>query len=142
MRFGGLIILLFVSGILFGQGVDSNTLKRSVMDLNAALLNQDSSKLNQLLHKKCSYGHSNAWIENKSQVINDLFDGSLKYISIEQGPLTLTIEKETALVRSDIEVGAIRQGQTNNYKLHVLQVWVWGKKKGWQLLGRQGTIVK
>ena len=142
MKYGGLIILLFVSGILFGQGVDSISLKQSVMDLNAALLNHDSSKLNQLLHKKCSYGHSNAWIENKSQVIADLFNGTLKYGSIEQGPLKLTIEKETALVRSDIEVVAIRQGQTNNYKLHVLQVWVWVKKKGWQLLGRQGTVLK
>jgi hypothetical protein len=141
MRVAGLIILLFVSGILFAQG-DSLSLKQSVMDLNAALLNQDSVKLKQLLHKKCSYGHSNAWIENKSEVVADLFNGVLKYTSIEQGTLTVTVEKETGLVRSNVEVVAIRQGQTNNYKLHVLQVWVWKKKIGWQLIGRQATVLK
>lgn len=109
------------------------------MDLNAALLAQDSAKVNQLLHKKCNYGHSSGWVEKKNELIANMFNGTLKYTNISQGPMTAVIEEKTGLLRSNIEVDVIRNGQAAHYRLHVLQVWIWKNKKGWQLLGRQAT---
>ena len=109
------------------------------MDLNAAMLAQDSAKVNQLLHKKCNYGHSNGWIEKKNELIANMFNGTLKYTNISQGTMTAVIEDKTGLLRSNIEVDVIRNGQPAHFRLHVLQVWIWKNKKGWQLLGRQAT---
>ncbi|ULQ58351.1 nuclear transport factor 2 family protein [Flavihumibacter rivuli] len=136
-----LIIVLFVVGSGAFAQADSVSLKDAVMRLNQALVNKDSSALRALLHNKCSYGHSNGWIETKEEAIADMFNGVLTYHKIDQGPLKVTIEEETGIVRTDVSVNVTRNGQNNDFKLHVLQVWVYKKKKGWQLLGRQTTRI-
>ncbi|MBC6490450.1 nuclear transport factor 2 family protein [Flavihumibacter stibioxidans] len=139
MRTALLIIALFWAGSLFAQ--DTVTLKKAMLDLNEALLKQDSATVRKLLHGKCSYGHSNAWIESKKEVIADMFNGVLRYNSIKQGVMDIKMEDKTGIVRTDWEVNVTRNGQVYDFKLHVLLVWIWKKKKGWQLIARQSTRI-
>lgn len=133
------ICLLFVAAISFAQ-VDSVSLKQAMSDLDKALVTKDEKALVQLLHPEVSYGHSNGWVQNKMDIINDLKSGKLIYDKIENTSVTIVaINSDWATVRINSNAtGRSGTGPTFDLKLHVLQIWL-KTKNGWQLLARQGT---
>lgn len=130
-----IISLFFVSYVSFGQ---SSSLTEAVDNLDKALVAKDTAVLKQILHKDLSYGHSNAWVETKKELLEDLFNGKLNYRKIETTDIKWTANKDFASVRSTTEVEYLLDGKEGKLKLHVLQVWV-KANKGWQLLARQST---
>lgn len=133
------ICLLFVSTIGFAQ-VDSVSLKQAMSDLDKALVTKDEKALVQLLHAEVSYGHSNGWVQNKTDIINDLKSGKLIYDKIENTSVNIVaINNNWATVRTSTNAtGRSTTIPTFELKLHVLQVWL-KTKNGWQLLARQST---
>jgi len=133
------ICLLFASAISFAQ-VDSISLKQAMSDLDKALMTKDEKALVQLLHPQVSYGHSNGWVQNKTDIINDLKSGKLIYDKIENTTVNIVaINNNWATVRTSTNAtGRSTTIPTFELKLHVLQVWL-KTKDGWQLLARQGT---
>jgi len=94
--------------------------------------------LKQILHNDLSYGHSNAWVEIKKEMLANLYNGKISYKKIETKDLKWTAAKDHANVRSTDEIEYTLDGKEGKLKLHVLQVWV-KTNKGWQLLARQST---
>jgi hypothetical protein len=133
------ICLLFLGAITFAQ-VDSVSLKQAMSDLDKALVTKDEKALLQLLHSEVSYGHSNGWVQNKTDIINDLKSGKLIYDKIENTSVTIVaINNNWATVRTSTNAtGRSTTVPTFELKLHVLQVWL-KAKNGWQLLARQST---
>ena len=133
------ICLLFVSAISFAQ-VDSVSLKQAMSNLDKALVTKDEKALVQLLHAEVSYGHSNGWVQNKTDIINDLKSGKLIYDRIENTSVNIVaINNNWATVRTSTNAtGRSTTIPTFELKLHVLQVWL-KTKNGWQLLARQST---
>jgi ketosteroid isomerase-like protein len=131
------ILLLFAfSSVMAQAGKDD--LKKAITDLNKALLQKDSVTLKRLLHEDLTYGHSTGWIENRQEVIRNLYNGKLTYTKIEQQEPKIWVEGKTALVRKDAIAAIMLDGKPQDLKLHVLQVWV-KTKKGWQLMSRQSV---
>ena len=56
---------------LNAQSQDSKPLISAARSLNSALIQKDSLLLVKLLHPSLSYGHSNGWVENKQEVIEN-----------------------------------------------------------------------
>ena len=133
------ICLLFVGAISVAQ-VDSVSLKQAMSDLDKALVTKDEKALVQLLHPEVSYGHSNGWVQNKTDIINDLKSGKLIYDKIENTNVDIVaINNNWATVRTSTNAtGRSTTIPTFELKLHVLQVWL-KTKSGWQLLARQST---
>jgi Domain of unknown function (DUF4440) len=133
------ICLLFVASMSFAQ-VDSARLKQAMSDLDKALVTKDEKALVQLLYPEVSYGHSNGWVQSKTDIINDLKSGKLIYDKIENTSVTIVaINNNWATVRTSTNaVGRSTTIPTFELKLHVLQVWL-KTKSGWQLLARQST---
>lgn len=131
--------LLFFSVIGVAQ-VDSLSLKKAMSDLDNALVNKDEKALVQLLHPDVSYGHSNGWVQNKNDIINDLKSGKLTYDKIDNISVSIVaINRNWATVRTNTNAtGRSTTIPTFELKLHVLQVWL-KTEYGWQLLARQGT---
>jgi hypothetical protein len=104
------------------------------------LINKDEKILTQLLNEEVSYGHSNGWVQNKADIINDLKSGKLTYTKIENESVTIAaINKQWATVRINTNAeGKAPNGNAFQLKLHVLEVWV-KTKNGWELIARQGT---
>lgn len=122
----------------FGQ-VDSFSLKTAMANLDQALLNKDEIKLSQLLHKEVTFGHSNGWVQNKSDVIWDLQSGKLVYTKIENTSSTIVaFNPQWATVRLNVNADGSIDGKPFQLKLHALQVWLM-TRNGWQLLARQST---
>ena len=145
MRLSLLISLLFISSLAIARPKikpDSANLEKAMTELYTAMVKKDSMVMSKRIHKKVSYGHSNGWIENKKEMIADLYNGKLSYTKIDQSEKKLTIVRETATVRSTMDIDAVMEGKAMSFKLHVLQVWVWKNKEGWKLLGRQSLSVK
>lgn len=136
-RTGSLFLLLFVSVLAFGQ---TEFLKDAVSKLDVALVKKDTVTLKKLLHPKLSYGHSNGWVENKAEVISDLFNGKLTYLKMESRNYQWQAMKEWASVRSTAKVSYKVDGKNGEMELHVLQVWI-KTNKGWQLFARQATKI-
>ena len=129
------ILYLFVYSLSLAQ---TSFLKEAMAKLDKALIAKDTITLKQLLHKDLSYGHSNAWVETKEDVIKDLISGKLAYSKIESKDFLWTASKDWATVRTTSAINYLLDGEEGTLQLHVMQCWL-KTNKGWQLIARQST---
>ena len=127
----------FVTGS-FAQ-VDSVGLKEVMQQLDKALLQKDEELLQTVLHKDVSYGHSNGWIQSKSDIMNDFTSGKLVYSKIDNNSSAIvTISKKYATVKTNTNAEGAVHGTIFKLTLHIMQFWI-KTKKGWQLIARQSA---
>ncbi len=130
--------LLFIGFVVFAQ-IDSVGLKETMQKLDKALLQKDESVLKTVLHKDLSYGHSNGWIQSKSDVLNDFKSGKLVYNKIEiNSSAIVNINKKWATVKTNTNAEGAVNGTAFKLTLHVMLFWM-KTKKGWQLIARQSS---
>ncbi len=130
------ISLLFIYSTVFAQ--DEKGLQLAAADFHNALIAKDTAKLKNMLSEKLVYGHSNGWKENRQEMINNLYNGTIQYLKIQSADEQVTIEGNTGCIRATLDIDVIMDGKTLPFRLHGLQVWVWKNKK-WQLLSRQSV---
>ena len=136
LLFGSFVLFLFNSS--FAQ-IDSSGLKKAMQQLDKALLQKDETVLKSVLHKDLSYGHSNGWIQSKSDILNDFKSGKLIYNKIENSSTAIiVINKEYATVKTNTNAEGAVNGTVFKLTLHIMQFWI-KTKKGWQLIARQSS---
>jgi len=133
------ISLLITSVGVYAQKADTISLKKAVVELNEALQKRDTVQLKKLLDDKLNYGHSNAWVQTKRDIINDLYNGKLTYTSINAEQAQVIVNGSTALVRAVASLDVVMNGKPMQLKLNILQMWIWNK--GWKLFGRQSVKI-
>jgi len=138
MRYLLTILSLFISLNVFSQ--DAAGLKEAITGFNTALVNKDSVAIRTLVSDKLSYGHSNGWIQTEKDIVADLYNGKISYTTIGQGEEDIVMEGNTACVRNEASIVAVMNGKTLQFKLKVLQVWIWNED-GWKLLARQSVKI-
>lgn len=130
--------LLFINLVTAAQ-VDSVGLKDAMQKLDRALLQKDENVLGSVLHKDVSYGHSNGWIQSKSDIVNDFKSGKLTYNKIENNSSAIVnISKKYAAVKTNTNAEGVVNGTAFKLTLHIMQFWI-KTKKGWQLIARQSA---
>lgn len=133
---------LFFIGLFFTclpapAQVDSLGLKRAMDQLDRALLQNDASSLQSLLHKDLSYGHSNGWVQSKQELIKDGGSGKMVYGKIEHsGQMIRAIDKKWATVQTNTRAAGKVNGNEFSLSLQVMQVWI-RVKRAWLLYARQ-----
>jgi hypothetical protein len=132
-----LSIIVFRS---FAEQPDNKSLGHAIKDFDRALLTKDSVTLRWILEDQVTYGHSNGWIESKKEVIADLFNGKLTYKEIRPNDQQVVIEGKAASVRYNVEIDVLMDGKSMQFKLKVLQMWLW-ENEHWVLLARQSVKV-
>jgi len=139
-KFAAVLFVLFLLTIQssFAQ-VDSIGLKNAMQQLDKALLQKDEIVLRSVLHEDVSYGHSNGWIQSKSDILNDFTRGKLTYDKIENNSSAIiTISKKYATVKTNTSAEGVVNGTAFKLTLHIMQFWI-KTKKGWQLIARQSA---
>ncbi len=143
------LLWILVSGFwnssLSAQEIDAKGIeqvKSSIELLDHSLLTQDSVALDNLLSSQLSIGHSNGWVQSKSEVLEDFKNGKLSYTKIEQ----LSIEEISSCkigvrVRRTINVTGKYKTYDFDMKLSVLEIWIL-EKGNWQLWTRQSVKVE
>jgi hypothetical protein len=132
----GLVLFLFNSS--FAQ-IDSIGLKNAMQELDKALLQKDETVLKLVLHDDLSFGHSNGWIQSKSEILNDFASGKVTYNKIENNSSAIVkINKKYATVKTNTNAEGVVNGTAFKLTLHIMQFWV-KTTKGWQLIARQSA---
>lgn len=129
------IVSLFVSVVVNAQ-TDQEKLITTLKEFHQALVNKNTVSINQQTDKALSYGHSNGWIETKNDMIKNLETGYIDYHSIKEDSLSVVINGNMAHARFVADINVTLNGNTGNYHLKVLEVWV-RKGKRWLLFARQ-----
>jgi hypothetical protein len=131
-------ILLSASFFCKAQ-TDEEKLISTVKEFHLALVNKNTVSINQQTDKVLSYGHSNGWIQTKTDIIKDFKRGYISYQSFKEDSITVSMNDNMANVRFVADITATLNGTTiNNYHLRVLEVWV-KKSKRWVLFARQAV---
>ncbi len=124
--------------VTLGQ-TDEQKLTVTMKEFHQALVSGNTVSINQQTDKVLSYGHSNGWVETKTEMISNLETGYTKYFSIKEDSVTVQINGNMANLRfvGDYNV-ALKGGTPVTYHLKVLEVWV-RKGKRWILFARQAV---
>lgn len=134
------IFILFITLLPLLAAAQSSFLKQAAAKLDKALIQKDTFVLKQLLHKDVTYGHSNGWVQTKTDIIKDFFSGKLSYNKIDSKDNKWTAVNNVATLRNSADVSFELDGKPGELHLHVVQVWL-KTNKGWQLLTRQSTKI-
>ena len=124
--------------IAFAQSTDEEKLTATVKEFHQALIQKNTISINQQTDKALSYGHSNGWVETKTDLIKDLETGYISYQEIKEDSISITINGGMANVRFLADIKATMKGAQNIFLLRVLEVWV-KKGKRWVLFARQAV---
>lgn len=111
---------------------------KAVKEFHQALVNKNTVSINQQTDKALSYGHSNGWVQTKTDLINDFETGLISYSGFKEDSLSVSINGNLANVRFIADITATMKGTTNSFHLNVLEVWV-KKGKRWILFARQAV---
>lgn len=139
-RYVFFVLFCAISVVALAQKPGTNSLKLAISDLDNALVAKDTIMLRRILSESLSYGHSNGWVETKKELIADLYNGKITYKQVKTDNIEVIIEGSIASVRSVADIDAMMEGSPNllNFKLKVLQVWMW-KNEHWELFARQSV---
>jgi hypothetical protein len=133
-----LSLLLLFSFVFANAQTEEEKLSTALKEFHQALVNKNTTSINQQTDKALSYGHSNGWVETKADVIKDLETGYLVYHSYKEDSLKIMINESIANVRFVADISATMNGNDTNVHLKVLEVWV-KKGKRWILFARQAV---
>lgn len=131
------IAVLFISASAFAQ-TDEEKLTLTLKEFHQALVNKNTVSINQQTDKALSYGHSNGWAQTKAELIKDFETGKISYQSYKEDSINITINGAMANVRFIANIDATLNGNSGNFHLKVLEVWV-KKSKRWVLFARQAV---
>ena len=99
---------------------------------------KNTVSLNQQTERALSYGHSNGWVQTKTDLIKDFETGLISYQSYKEDSVQISLSEKVANVRFVADIKATLRGNSNSNHLKVLKVWV-KKGKRWLLFARQAV---
>src|SRR5881394_3816214 len=116
MRLFFLIALAFVTTGLFAQGEEAK-LTMTIKEFHQSLVNKNVTSIDQHTDKALSYGHSNGWVETKTDMIKDLETGYIVYHNYKEDSLSITVNGKMANARFVADISATLHGNTTNFHL-------------------------
>ena len=138
-----LIIFLIIFNYSYSQNIDCQEILPKFASLEFNLIRKDTAALNNLLHEKLSFGHSNGWIETKESLLNSLPTSKVKYISFSPKADVEAefIEDKIVVLRRKQTVIGEYEGEHFDVDLKILEIWI-KENKEWYLLARQSVEVE
>ena len=130
-----IILFLLIAGLLQAQS-DTEKLRTTVKEFHQALVKRNTGSINQQTDKVLSYGHSNGWVESKTDLLKNLETGYMSYLDYKEDSMNVVVNGNVAHVRFIADISARLNGNDANFHLKVLEVWV-KKGKRWLLFARQ-----
>lgn len=135
MKYIFTILFLSLSISVVAQ-TNEQKLLTTVKEFHQALVNKNTISINQQTHKALSYGHSNGWVESKTDMIKNLETNFISYQSFKEDSIKVSSNGNIANVRFVAAIDASLKDSRTTYNLKVLEVWV-KKGKRWLLFARQ-----
>ena len=137
---GAVVLVLLGALPLAGAVPRASKTEKIIQGLEArrfkAMVEADVATLDSLLAPDLSYSHSSGWTQTKTEFMDSLRHGELKYAEIQPNVLEVRVYGNTALVTGRASVKVKSRGQDVNNELRFLDVYV--KRQGrWQMVAWQ-----
>jgi ketosteroid isomerase-like protein len=132
-----IILLSFVFVNAYAQ-TEEQKLTATMKEFHQALVQKNTVSINQQTDKALTYGHSNGWVQTKSDIIKDFETGLISYQSYKEDSIQVMVNGNLAHVRFIADVNATLRGNPSANHIKVLEVWV-KKGKRWLLFARQAV---
>jgi hypothetical protein len=129
------ILIHFVSS---AQSESKMEVMMKMLTLKNALVAKDSVALSKVLAEDVTYGHTNAMIQTKAELIRDVVSLVQDYKSIEPSDMKIRIYDNTAIVNMNSKVLMNYQNQPLELNMKITFTWI-RKDKDWQLVARQAV---
>ncbi len=133
-----IFLLTLICFVSFAQDETRMEIMMKMMTLRNALVAKDSVALSKVLAEDVTYGHTNAMIQTKAELIRDVISLVQDYKSIEPSDLKIRIYDNTAIVNMNSKVVMNYQKQPLELNMKITFTWV-KKNKDWQLVARQAV---
>ena len=131
-------IALLVSFVFAKGQTEESKLITTMKEFHQALVEKNTASINQQTEKALSYGHSNGWVQTKTDIIKDFETELISYQSYKEDSVQVTLGDKVANVRFIADINATMRGNSISNHLKVLEVWV-KKGKRWLLFARQAV---
>jgi hypothetical protein len=136
-----IILSISISTAASAQTKQETTVATAVEQLRKAMVDADSVMMDKLTSSKLSYGHSGGHVDDKAEFIQKIVSGKSDFVKLELPEQTISISKNTAVVRHKFNAITNDNGKPGEVHLSVLQVWQ--KQHGqWILLARQAVKIQ
>ena len=125
----------------FSELKNEPKLRENIRLLDFYMQNNDS-KILELVSEDVSFGHSNGWVQNFDDFKKDFESKKVSYKSIEQTDLSeFKRNKKTVSLRRKVKVSGIYKVYDFEMTLSLLEIWI-KKGKSWRLWSRQAIELK
>ena len=137
-----IIIIIFLWSLSTFSFAQNESVKMDVMmkmlSLKNALVAKDSITLSKVLANDVTYGHTNAMVQTKAELIRDVVSKVQDYTVIDPSEMNIRIFENTAIVNMKSKVVMNYKNEPLEIKMKVVLTWI---KKGndWVLEARQAV---
>ncbi len=133
-------LLIFFSFNIFAQTKVQRQLESLEHRRFEAMTQKDAAFLQNVLADGLTYTHSNGFIENKAEHIENILAGTIEYRSMQPESAKIQVYKKTAVINGFVKVGGTYKGTEFNIRLRYMDVYI--KKRGkWKLAAWQSVKV-
>ena len=123
------------------QSKQETAVANAVEQLRKAMVDADSVMLDKLTSPQLSYGHSGGAIDDKTVFVQKIVSGKSDFVTMEFPGQTISVSKNTAIVRH--KLNAVTNDGGKPGEVHLAVLLVWQKLHGqWKLLARQAVKVQ
>lgn len=135
---GTIVLALAMMLVTSLVGQDTAGLVKALNQLEQALVSKDEAAVGKLMHEDMRFGHSNGWVQSRTDALADMRSGALVYGAFGREALKVTVEGNRGFIQEWVAVKGTRNGTAFDIRIFVLQHWI-RTRKGWQLLIRQSA---
>jgi ketosteroid isomerase-like protein len=114
------------------------TIGATIEEFRKAIIESNTSVLNDLLADELSYGHSDGHVEGKNDFISKIKDGTYSFLTMELSTQTIIETGNTMIIRHSLDAKTNDEGKPNEAHLYVLLIWN-KYDTGWKLIARQAV---
>jgi hypothetical protein len=146
MRHALLLSLLLVSAAIPAARAESkpptaatgDVVKAAELKRFEAAEKDDLDLLGKLLGEDLTYTHSTGALETKTQFLDALRSGKLKFKKIEPSDLQVRVYGATAIINGTAKLAVVSDGQPKDVNIRFTDVWV-NRAGRWQMVAWQST---
>lgn len=103
-----------------------------------AMLDNDLTALERLLSRELTYTHASAHTETKSEYLESLRSGRIKYLEADRGDISTRSYGDTVVMQGNVLLKAIVDGQPRMLDNVFLSVWTQDADQ-WQMVAWAST---
>lgn len=135
------VLVLLVSKVSFSQNdAGKMEIMMKMLTLKNALIAKDSVALSKVLADDVTYGHTNAMIQTKAELIRDVVSLVQDYKSIEPSDMKIRLFDNSAIVNMNAKIVLNYKNEPMELKMKITLVWI-KHNNDWVLEARQAVKI-